>query len=117
MNDPRVQAMLERSRHNNLSTFIISQEYYELPKRTIPASGNIYHISEANNFRGVQNLYQNESSMDLTLNEFKYLLVLVGIKKYQPITLDMTKDKYTGRYRLGLISLFVPDSFPFKLTE
>ena len=32
MNDPRVQAMFKRSRHNNLSIFIISQDYYELPE-------------------------------------------------------------------------------------
>ena len=35
MNDPRVQAMFKRSRHNVLSIFIISQDYYELPKKTI----------------------------------------------------------------------------------
>ena len=28
MIDPRVQAMFKRSRHNNLSIFIISQDYY-----------------------------------------------------------------------------------------
>ena len=33
MLDPRVQAMFKRSRHNNLSIFIISQDYYELPKK------------------------------------------------------------------------------------
>ena len=31
-NDPRVQAIFNRSRHNNLSVFINSQDYYELPK-------------------------------------------------------------------------------------
>ena len=31
-NDPRVQAMFKRSRHYNLSIFVISQSYYELPK-------------------------------------------------------------------------------------
>ena len=50
MNDPRVQAMFKGSRHNNLSVFIISQDYYELPKRTIRANGNIYHIFKPNNF-------------------------------------------------------------------
>ena len=40
MNDPRVQAMFKRSRHNNLSIFIISQGYYDLPKRTIRSNGN-----------------------------------------------------------------------------
>ena len=33
MEDPRVQAMFKRSRHNNISNF--SQDYYELGKRTI----------------------------------------------------------------------------------
>ena len=41
MNHPRVQAMFKRSRHNDLSNFIINQDYYELPKRTIRAIGNI----------------------------------------------------------------------------
>ena len=33
MKDPRVQAMFKPSRHNSLSIFIISLDYYELPKR------------------------------------------------------------------------------------
>ena len=33
MDDPRVQAMFKRSKHNNLSSFIISQDYYELSKK------------------------------------------------------------------------------------
>ena len=41
LNNPRVQAMFKRSRHNILSIFIISQDYYELPKKTIRASGII----------------------------------------------------------------------------
>ena len=40
MNDPRVQAMFKRSRHNNLSLFIVTQSYYDLPKRTLRANGN-----------------------------------------------------------------------------
>ena len=44
MKKPRVQAMFKRSRHNNSLIFIFSQDYYELPKRTIRANGNIYLI-------------------------------------------------------------------------
>ena len=33
MDDPRVQAMFKRSRHNNLSISIKSQDYYELIKK------------------------------------------------------------------------------------
>ena len=51
--------------------------------------------------------------MDVTLNEFKYLTSTCWDKKYQPLTIDLTKDKNTGRYRLGLNSLFIPESSPF----
>ena len=66
MNDPRVQAMFKRSRHNNLSTFLISQEYNELPRKTIRANGNVCHIFKPNKFVDVRNIYQNKASMDLT---------------------------------------------------
>ena len=51
----------------------------------------------------------------MSLNEFKYLTSTCWNEKYQPLTNDMTKDKYTGRYRLGLNSLFVPNSNPFQI--
>ena len=98
MNDQRVQTMCKRSRHKNSSLFIISQDHYELPKRTIRANGNIYLIFKPNNFRDVQNLYQDKASMDMILNEFKYLTSNCWNKIYQHFTIDMTKDKYSGRY-------------------
>ena len=113
MDDSRVQAMFKRSRHNNLSIFIISQDYYELSKKTIRCNGNIYHIFKPNNFRDVINFYQDKASMDMTLNEFKYLTSICWNEKYQPLTIDMTKDKYQARYRLGLNNIFVPDTTPF----
>ena len=91
VNNDKIQAMFKRGRHNNLSIFIISQDYYELPKRTIRANGNIYHIFKPNNFRDVQNLYQNKASMDMTLNEFKLLTSTCWNKNYQPLSIDMTK--------------------------
>ena len=50
--------------------------------------------------------------MDMTLNEFKIITYTYWNEKYQPLTIDMTKDKYTGRYRLGSNSIYVPDSSP-----
>ena len=117
MDDPRVQAMFKRSRDNISTIFLISQDYYELSKKTIRCNSNIFHIFKPNNFRDVQNLYQDKSSMDMTLNEFKFLTSTCWNEKYQPLTFDMTKDKYTGRYRLGLNSIFVPDSSPFLLIK
>ena len=71
MNDPRIQAMFKTSRHTNLSTFLISQDYYELAKKTIRADGNIYHMFKSNKFLDVRNIYPDKCSMDMTLNEFK----------------------------------------------
>ena len=113
MDDPRVQAMFKRSRHKLLIRFVLSQDYYELSKKTIRCNGNIFHIFKTNNFRDVLNLYQDKSSMDMTLNEFKLLTSTCWNEKYQPLTIDMTKDKYQGRYRLGLNSIFAPNSSPF----
>ena len=71
MNDPRIQAIFNQSRHKILSIFIFSQECYELPRKTIRANGNIYHTFKPNNFRDVLNLYQDKASMDMTSDDFK----------------------------------------------
>ena len=117
MNDPQIQAMFKRSRHNNLSIFIIRQDYYKLPKKTIRANRIIYHVFKPNNLRDVQNPYQDKSSIDMTLDEFKYSTSTCWNENYIPPTVDVTKDKYTGRYRLGLNSIFLPNSSPFQSTN
>ena len=113
MNDPRVQPMFKRSKHYKPSIIIISQEYYEPPKKTVRANRQNYHIFNPNNFRDVQNLYQDKASMDMTLNEFRLVTSTSWNEKYQPLTIDMTKDQNQRRCRLGLNSIFVPDSLPF----
>ena len=113
MKDERVQALFKRSRHNNISVFIISQDYYELPKRTIRANSNVFHLFKPNNIRDVQNLFQVKASMDMIIDEFKLLCNICWQTKFQPLTIDMSKDKEVGKYKLGLDSIFVPKSDPF----
>ena len=60
INNDKKQAMFKRGRHNNFSIFIISQDHYELPKRTIRANGNVYHIFKPNNLRDVQNFFKTK---------------------------------------------------------
>ena len=113
MKSPRKQAMFRRSRHNNLSIFVISQDYYELPKKTIRANENIYHIFKPKKFLNVRIIYQDKASMDITLGKFNLLKSTCWNEKYQPLTIDVIKEKCTGRYRLGLNSIFISDSPPF----
>ena len=98
INNEKIQAMFKRGRHNKLSIFIISQDYYELPNKTIRANGNVFHLFKPNNYLDVRNIYQDKASMDMNLNEFKLLTSICWNKKYQPLTIDMTKDKYQGRF-------------------
>ena len=79
----RVQSMFKRSSHKNLPIFIVNQDYYELPKKTIRAKGIIYHIFKSYNFLDVRNIYQDEASMDMTLDEFKFLTILCCNEKNQ----------------------------------
>ena len=108
--DFRVQAVFKRSGHMNISIFIISQDYYGLPEKTILVNGNMHHRLKPNKFRVVRNLYQDKASMDNALKEFKFLTSTCWNEKYQPINIEKTNDKHTGRYRVGQKSLFVSRS-------
>ena len=84
-----------------------------MPKRSIRSNGNIYQIFQPKNFTDVQYLYQDKTSKNITINEIKFSISAGWFKKYQPVTIDTTKDEYTGHYRLRPDSLFVPNSSPF----
>ena len=112
-NDSRIQSMFKRSRHDTFSNFLFSQDYYELRKRTIRANGSFCPTFKPNNYRGEQSLYQDKASTDMTYNEYKYSTSTFWDEKFQPLTIDTAKDKYTGRYRLGLNFLFIPNTNPF----
>ena len=96
-----------------MSIFVVNQDYYELSKKTVRANGNNYRIVKPNNFLDVRNIYQDKASMDMTLDEFKYLTSTCWNEKYQSLAIDLKKDKYQGRYRLGLSSIFAPKSSLF----
>ena len=112
-NGPRIQATFMGSRQINFSLFVTCQDYNELPKKKIRANGNIFYIFKPSNYRDIQNLYKDKPSLDITLNKLKYPTSTCWNEKHQPVTIDMTKDNHTGRYRLGLNSLLIPDSYPF----
>ena len=88
--------MFKRSRLEKLSIFIINQDYYELPKETIRAKRDFYRVFKPNTYADVQKLYQDKASMDLILEELKLLSSTCWNERYQPLTIIMTKDKFTG---------------------
>ena len=99
MKDPRVQVTFKRSRHKISSILIMSQDYSELSKKTVRANGSIFIIFPIQTISEMY-LYQDKASIDMTFDEFKFLTSSCWDKNYQPLSIDMTKDKSTGRYRL-----------------
>ena len=73
INNDKIQAMFILGRHITLSIFIISQDYFELPQRTIRCNGIIFHLFQPDNYLDVRNIYQDKAIMDMALDEFKYL--------------------------------------------
>ena len=55
----------------------------------------------------MQNIRRDKTSMDMTPNEFKLLTSTCWNEKYQPLTIDTTKDENTGRYFSRTTSIFV----------
>ena len=53
----------------------------------------------------------------MTPDECKFLTSTCWNEKYQPVTIDMTTDNYTGRYWLGLNSFILPHSSPFWIIQ
>ena len=110
---PRVQAMFRRTRKSNIAVFKISQNFFELPKRTIRANGNIHETFKPNNFRDVQIRYQDKASIDITLIEFRVSKSTGLNEKNQTLTIDIAKVKYAGRFGLRLNNVYVSDSSLF----
>ena len=84
-----------------MSIFINSQDYYELPKKSFWSNGNKHHIFEPNNFRDVQCLYQDKTSMEMTLDEFGLITSSCWHEKYQSRTNYLKNDNYTKRCSIG----------------
>ena len=112
LQDPRVQMLFKRGRHNNLSIFVISHGFYELPKDTIRENSTIIHHFITNNFANVECIHRQLSSTDMVIKEFKQFCHDVWNDDYNFITIDLTKKKNDGKYRKNLNTLYLPSTNP-----
>ena len=71
LNDKKVQMLFKRGRHNNISVFVISHGFYELPKDTIRENSNIIHHFITNNYCNVECIHRQLCSTDMKIHEFK----------------------------------------------
>ena len=52
--------------------------------------------------------------MNMTLSEFIFLTFVCWNESYQSLTIDMTRDKNTVHFRLGIKYIVVPDANLFN---
>ena len=91
--------LFKRGRHNNLSIFVISHGFYELPKDTIRENSSIIHHFITNNYSNVQCIHHQLASTDMKIGEFKKFCHDTWLKDYNFITIDLTKNKNNGKYQ------------------
>ena len=113
LQDPRVQMLIKRGRHNNLSTFVISHGFYELPKDTIRENSSIIHHFITKNFANVECIHRQLASTDMVKKEFKQFCHEVWNDDYNFITIDLTKKKNDGKYRKNLNTFYFPSTISF----
>ena len=114
LNDEKVQMLFKIGRYNNLSIFVITHGFYELPKDTIRENSSIIHHFTTNNFAKVESLHRQLSSTDMLIEEYKYFCNKVWSEDYNFITIDLSKKKNDGEYRCILDTLFITSSDPFN---
>ena len=112
--DPLVQMLFKRGRHNNLSIFVITHSFYELPKDTIRENSTIIHQCITNNFANVGCIHGHLASTDMVIKEFKQIRHEVWHDDYNFISIDLTKKKNDVNHRKNLKTLYLSSTNPFR---
>jgi len=105
-NQKTIESFYTRGRHNNIDCFYISQNYTKLPRHTIRENSNLFFIFQQDNIT-INNFYRDHCS-DISKDQFKHLCKASWNEEYGFITIDLTKTKYSGKYRKGLNHYFIP---------
>ena len=94
-----------RGRHSNVDTFLLSQSYFRLDRQTVRENSNIIFLFPQND-KNLDHIYRDHCT-SITLNEFKDYCKKVWEKKYNFVTLDLTRTG-PGRFRENLDTFMDP---------
>ena len=78
LNDKRIQMLFKREKHNNLSVFVITHGFYELPKDTIRENSIIIHHFITSNYSNIECIHRQLCSTDMKIHEFKNFAMMFG---------------------------------------
>lgn len=104
----KIEAFYTRGRQNNCQTMYISQSYFRLPRHTIRGNAN-FIILFAQDAKNLQHIYADHCDGDMSLDEFKtFCRTVWNSAPHQFVTLDLTSDKWNGKYRKNLDCFYFP---------
>ena len=94
-----------RGRHNNVDCFYISQNYTRLPRHTIRENSNLFILFPQDNI--TLDHFHKDHCTDINKNEFKYLCNQTWDQPYSFVTVDLSSNKYNGKYRRNLNDFYI----------
>jgi len=101
----KCEAYYTRGRHNNVDCFYIAQNYFKLPRQTIRENSNLFILFPQDN-RTLDNFHRDHCS-DINKKDFKYLCQETCNEPYSFVTIDLTSNKFNGKYRKNLNDFYI----------
>ena len=101
----KCEAYYTRGRHNNVDCFYISQNYTKLPRQTIRENSNLFLLFPQDNI--TLDHFHRDHCTDIDKKDFKSLCKETWDKPYSFVTVDLTSNKYNGKYRRNLNEFYM----------
>jgi hypothetical protein len=89
-----------RGRHSSVDCFYLAQNYFRLPRQTIRENANFICLFPQD-LKNVNHIYNDHVSSDMSKDEFRILCKRAWCQPHGFVTIDLTSDKYSGKYRIG----------------
>lgn len=96
-----------RGRHSNVDCFYLAQNYFKLPRQTIRENANFICLFPQD-LKNISHIYNDHVSTDLSKDEFKALCKQAWSTPHGFVTIDLSSDKYGGKYRCMQDTFYIP---------
>jgi hypothetical protein len=96
-----------RGRHSNVDCFYLAQNYFKLPRQSIREKANFICLFPQDR-KHITHIYNDHASTDMSLDEFKYFCKWVWEIPHGFLVIDLSSNKFRGKYRCGLDLFYIP---------
>lgn len=103
----KAMAYYSRGRHNSCDVLYIAQNYFSLPRHSIRENANLMILFPQDS-KNLYHIYSDHCGDDMTFEEFKSFCRTVWKTRHNFITIDLTSEKLSGRYRQNLDRFYLP---------